>query len=462
MAQIVKLRRSSVSGQKPTNSNLQLGELALNTTDGKVYMAKSGSLGPSVEELISTNTVNTGSVNISGSINLHGNQIITGSLTVTEGSLFGNLIGSASSAEKLKITTDLLTDDEHFILFAISGSGVEDVTTNTYVRYNPQLERFSIRNINAATVTGSIFTGSFKGDGSQLYNIPISGVTNLGGVIDSLQLYTGALNNFTSSFILDTQTSSMTVLSASYAVTAAFALNGGGGAEGRTSKLEQTISSTTWTFNHNLGEQHPAIVVFNEFDEVIIPGEIYAQDENTLIISFSSAQSGVVTATVGGGLPYISGSFDGYVLSVDDNAPTWKGGLISGSLQISNFGFSTTGSNTFTDDQTIEGTLSISGTLVQQTTTTGVTTNTVIAQFPTGSYDAGFFDYVIKNGTNLRAGTVTSVWLSNNVVFNEVTTNDLGNTTNVTMTVSIANGNANLNANVSSGTWTIKVLSRGL
>ena len=52
MAQTVKLRRSSVSGQKPTNSNLQLGELALNTTDGKVYMAKSGSLGASVEELV--------------------------------------------------------------------------------------------------------------------------------------------------------------------------------------------------------------------------------------------------------------------------------------------------------------------------------------------------------------------------------------------------------------------------
>ena len=62
MAQIVKLRRSSVSGQKPTNSNLQLGELALNTTDGKVFMAVSGSGGPSVQELVSTNTVNTGSI----------------------------------------------------------------------------------------------------------------------------------------------------------------------------------------------------------------------------------------------------------------------------------------------------------------------------------------------------------------------------------------------------------------
>jgi len=68
MSQIVKLRRSSVSGQKPTNTNLQLGELALNTTDGKVFMAVSGSLGPSVEELISTNTVNTGAINLKGDI----------------------------------------------------------------------------------------------------------------------------------------------------------------------------------------------------------------------------------------------------------------------------------------------------------------------------------------------------------------------------------------------------------
>ena len=52
MAQIVKLRRSSVSGQKPTNSNLELGELALNTTDGKVFMAISGSGGPSIQELL--------------------------------------------------------------------------------------------------------------------------------------------------------------------------------------------------------------------------------------------------------------------------------------------------------------------------------------------------------------------------------------------------------------------------
>jgi hypothetical protein len=85
MAQIVKLRRSSVSGQKPTNSNLQLGELALNTTDGKVYMAVSGSLGPSVEELISTNTVNTGSIYLTGNVTA---SFFTGSFVGDGGGLY--------------------------------------------------------------------------------------------------------------------------------------------------------------------------------------------------------------------------------------------------------------------------------------------------------------------------------------------------------------------------------------
>lgn len=72
MAQILKLRRSSVSGQKPTNDNLQLGELAVNTTDGKIFLAKSGSLGPTIEEIVTTNTINTGSINLIGGITVSG------------------------------------------------------------------------------------------------------------------------------------------------------------------------------------------------------------------------------------------------------------------------------------------------------------------------------------------------------------------------------------------------------
>ena len=41
MAQTIKLKRSSVSGRVPTTSDLELGEVAINTYDGKMYIKKS-------------------------------------------------------------------------------------------------------------------------------------------------------------------------------------------------------------------------------------------------------------------------------------------------------------------------------------------------------------------------------------------------------------------------------------
>ena len=40
MANTVKLKRSAVAGKKPTTSDLGLGELAMNTNDGKLFMKK--------------------------------------------------------------------------------------------------------------------------------------------------------------------------------------------------------------------------------------------------------------------------------------------------------------------------------------------------------------------------------------------------------------------------------------
>lgn len=83
MSQIVKLRRSSTGGNRPTNSQLQLGELAINTTDGKLYFAKSGSLSTSIEEVLTTNSQNTGSLNLSGSLNVTGTEKLIGDLIVS-------------------------------------------------------------------------------------------------------------------------------------------------------------------------------------------------------------------------------------------------------------------------------------------------------------------------------------------------------------------------------------------
>tara|TARA_R110001592_G_scaffold52138_10_gene159769 strand:- start:735 stop:1028 length:294 start_codon:yes stop_codon:yes gene_type:complete len=41
MAQTIKLKRSSTAGTVPTTAQLALGELAINTTDGDIYIKKS-------------------------------------------------------------------------------------------------------------------------------------------------------------------------------------------------------------------------------------------------------------------------------------------------------------------------------------------------------------------------------------------------------------------------------------
>lgn len=70
MAQIIKLKRSLSAGSKPATSDLSIGELAMNVTDGKVFLRKSGSAGDNVKEIVTLDHDGalSGSLNITGSI----------------------------------------------------------------------------------------------------------------------------------------------------------------------------------------------------------------------------------------------------------------------------------------------------------------------------------------------------------------------------------------------------------
>ena len=64
---------------------------------------------------------------------------------------------------------------------------------------------------------------------------------------------------------------------------------------------------------------------------------------------------------------------------------------------------------------------------------------TVVDTFADTSADAAVWNYVVKNGSNRRAGTITSVWDPgmNAVVMNETSTADIGSTVGVTFLVAI-------------------------
>jgi len=380
---------------------------------------------------------------------------VTGSITNLSSSVKNSIDDVTGSITALSSSVKVRIDDVTGSITALSSSvkvRIDDVTGSITTLSS------SVKN-SIDTVTGSITSLSSSVKNS--FDTITGSITSLSSSvkvrIDSLTGSIDSLNTFSSSVVLTSQTSSMSVLSASYAVTAAFALNaGGGGGQGTTYVHTQSSASTTWTVTHNLGERYPAIVVFDSSGNVIVPTNISAQSTSTLVVTFSSAQTGKVSATVGGGLPHISASYEGRVLAVHNDEPIWKAGIISGSQQLGNLGFATTGSNTFYGNQIISGTTTIGNAAIGSKCVT-ISSNTAL--FNLGTFDGANFDYVVKNGSNMRAGLIMSVWDGSFARYNESSTMDLGSTSGVTFTVS---GLGVLTANIASGTWTVEVLYRAL
>ena len=166
MAQKILLKRSGVSGSIPTTASIDLGELALNTYDGKAFMHKSGSTDEVVQFVVAGSQT-------SGSISVTGNVTAAG------------FVGSGAGLTG--VTASMRPDDFDFnsdpfagTIGYIQGSGslykVATTTSSIDFRYN---------DITIATITTAQgFSGSLYGIGdvlafsgsvaNRLYNLEIS------------------------------------------------------------------------------------------------------------------------------------------------------------------------------------------------------------------------------------------------------------------------------------------------
>jgi len=86
MAQVVKLKRTAVEGKVPSTSNLELGELAINTYDGRIFFEKDNGAS-SIEQIVTTNSQTTGSINIIGNVTA---SIFFGNIQSTNGVVSGS------------------------------------------------------------------------------------------------------------------------------------------------------------------------------------------------------------------------------------------------------------------------------------------------------------------------------------------------------------------------------------
>jgi hypothetical protein len=118
----------------------------------------------------------------------------------------------------------------------------------------------------------------------------------------------------------------------------------------------------------------------------------------------------------------------------------------------------------FLDDIDIAGQIRIASALISNQENTNIDASTspeLVGQVAT-SYTAAFFDFVVKKGTNVRSGTVYACHDGTNVEFTETSTNDLGDTSDVTLSVDISGTNMRLLATVTSDDWSVKSLIRAI
>ena len=111
----------------------------------------------------------------------------------------------------------------------------------------------------------------------------------------------------------------------------------------------------------------------------------------------------------------------------------------------------------------VSGSLFITGSLglkqsiyVNQNTSSLASGTQIISTNATSSYTSAFYNYVLSSGANARAGQFIAVWNGSTINYTDVSTTDIGVTTNVALTASLNSGNILLTTVLPSSNWTIK------
>ena len=182
MAQNIILKRSAVPGRVPDTGSINLGEVAINTFDGKLYFKKSGSV-ESVETIVTTDSITSGSLFVSEDITIQRDLYVVRDV-ITDGDIdaSGSLSGSGLSInDTLNIThnnfqlsgsaaiTGSLTvmgaiNATQFNINVISSSIIFESGSSKFGNTSDDIHSFT----GSVEVTGSVTATSFVGDGSGL------------------------------------------------------------------------------------------------------------------------------------------------------------------------------------------------------------------------------------------------------------------------------------------------------
>jgi hypothetical protein len=182
MAQNIILKRSAVPGRVPDTGSINFGEIAINTHDGKLYFKKSGSV-ESVETIVTTNSITSGSLQVSDDITIQRDlyvirDVVTDGDIDASGSLSGSglsindtlnithnnfqLSGSAAITGSLIVLGEI--NARQFNINIISSSIIFESGSSKFGNTQDDIHQFT----GSVQITGSVTATSFVGDGSGL------------------------------------------------------------------------------------------------------------------------------------------------------------------------------------------------------------------------------------------------------------------------------------------------------
>jgi len=395
MSSIVQLKRSALSGKVPGTGSLNLGELALNTYDGKIFFRRSGST-DTIQEVVTTNVLNTGSVTITGTLTA---ESIVGSISASNGVVSGSsqIVGILSSLNSYTASYATTGSNQFKADQNITGSlratgtgsfGSLKVNDTLTINHGEAIISGSALVTADLTILGAVNARQFNISVISSSVLFESGSSRFGNTSDDTHDFTGSVN-VTGSLYLNGVAVGASSNSGSF--TGSFSGDG----SGLRGVVSDDIPRDGWDYDSN---SSASISDFNNTsDKYYIDFE---QSQSTAVgtpvgfkgfmtnvsgstqilptldsIDFivrdnlvaSIGINGIVATTPAGtvsGSSQLTSSYDArYVLSGSITQTTWDNiaskpsGIISGSSQLTSSVLATTGSNTFRGTQTMSGSI---------------------------------------------------------------------------------------------------------
>jgi hypothetical protein len=246
MAQVVKLKRTAVEGKVPSTSNLELGELAINTFDGRIFFERDNGVS-SIQQIVTTN-----------------------SQTIGNGSQLTNL----PAADVSQVATVTSSFDNQSTISVTHNFNTKNVLISVYETNDTQIipSSVTLTNNNTATIVLSANHSGYivVAKGGHIVSGSASDSTALNGQSGSYYLNYTNFTNIPSGIVSgSTQITNLT----SYAV--------------------NVSGNSTYTITHNLNEEYPIVQAWNTSTKrQELPSIIESTSVNALSVTFSGIFSG--------------------------------------------------------------------------------------------------------------------------------------------------------------------------